>query len=70
MEDAVRVAVAALRPGDVITSEQLARTLGLDQNQVGIWLDLLAAEGLLIPEHRILSEAADAKPVIHFRVPL
>jgi transcription initiation factor IIE alpha subunit len=69
MEEAVRVAVAALRPGDVITSEQLARSLDLDQNLVGIWLDVLAGEGLLIPEHRILSEAADAKPIIHFRIP-
>ena len=69
MEEAVRAAVAALKPGDVMTSEQLARTLDLDQNLVGIWLDVLAGEGLLIPEHRILSEAAAAKAVIHYRIP-
>ena len=70
MEEAVRAAVTGLRPGDVITPEQLARSLDLDQNEVGIWLDVLAAEGLLIPEHAILSEAAHAKPAIHYRVPL
>lgn len=69
MEEAVRSAVARLKPGDVTTSDQIAHSLGLDQNQVRIWLDLLAGEGLLIPEHRILSEAHDAKPVIHYRVP-
>ncbi len=70
MEEAVRAAVAKLKPGDVTTSEQLARSLGLDDSQIGIWLDVLAGEGLLIPEHRVLSEAADGKPVIHYRVPL
>ena len=70
MEEAVRAAVSRLKPGDVTTSEQLARSLALDKNEVGIWLDVLAAEGLLIPEHGILSEAAHAQPAIHYRVPL
>jgi hypothetical protein len=69
MEETVRTAVAGFHPGHVFTCEQLAHSLDLDQNQVGIWLDVLAGEGLLIPEHRILSEAVDAKPAIHYRVP-
>jgi alkylated DNA nucleotide flippase Atl1 len=70
MEEAVRAAVTGLKPGDVTTSEQIARALGLDQSQVGIWLDVLAGEGLLIPEHAVLSEAAHAKAAVHYRVPL
>jgi len=70
MQEEVRTAVARLKPGDVTTAEQIARSLGLDQNQVSIWLDVLAGEGLLIPEHRILAEAADAKALVHYRVPL
>jgi DNA-binding GntR family transcriptional regulator len=70
MEEAVRNAVTGLRPGDVITAHQLARSLDLDRNEVGVLLDVLAAEGLLIPEHAILAEAAHAQPEIHYRVPL
>jgi hypothetical protein len=69
VEEAIRAAVAGLKPGDVITAERLARRLDLDQAQVSTWLDLLAAEGRLIPEHRTLSEAAEAKPVVQYRVP-
>jgi hypothetical protein len=70
MEQAIRTAVAKLKPGDVTTSEQLARSLGIDQSQVAMWLDLLCGEGLLIPEHGILSEAANGKSAVHYRVPL
>jgi len=69
VEEAIRAAVARLKPGDVVTAERLARQLDLEQTQVAAWLDLLAADGLLIPEHRVLSEAAHAKPVIQYRVP-
>jgi hypothetical protein len=70
MEEAIRAAVADLKPDEVITPERLARQLGLDQNEVGVWLDLLAAEGRLIRENRVLSEIRpDAEQVVWYRVP-
>jgi hypothetical protein len=70
VEESIRAAVAQLKTGDVITAEQLARQLDLDESQVGVWLDLLADEGRLIPEHHVLAEAAGAAPIVRYRVPL
>jgi hypothetical protein len=70
VEEAIRTEIAGLKSGDVITAEQLARRLDLDETQVCIWLDLLVDEGRLIPEHHIVSEVEGAKPVIRYRVPL
>jgi hypothetical protein len=70
MEQAVRAAVAEFRPGETITAADLAHRLGLEEQTVGIWLDVLAGEGRLIPEHRVLSEIRpDAKHVVCYRVP-
>jgi DNA-binding GntR family transcriptional regulator len=70
MEQAIRDAVARFRPGHVFTSDELARDLGLDRDQVAMWLDLLAGEGVVIAEHRTISEAAHGTTVLHFRIPL
>jgi hypothetical protein len=70
MEEAIRSAIGDLKPGEVITAEQLAHRLGLDQKTVGIWLDVLAGEGRLISEHRVLSEIrSDESHVVLYRVP-
>jgi hypothetical protein len=70
VEDAIRTAISKMQPGTATTANELSHRLGLDESQVGMWLDLLAGEGLLIPEHRTLSEAAGGKPATHYRVPL
>jgi len=70
MEEAIRTAVGNLKPGEVITAEQLAHRLGLEQATVGMWLDVLAGEGRLISEHRVLSEIRSGDDhVVHYRVP-
>jgi hypothetical protein len=69
MEDAIRTAVAQLKPGEVITASQLAPRLGLDENTIGMWLDVLCGEGKLIPEHSVLSDIHPGQHVTHYRVP-
>jgi DNA-binding transcriptional ArsR family regulator len=70
MEEAIRSAVGDLKPGDVITAEQLAHRLGLEQQTVGMWLDVLSGEGRLIRENRVLSDIRpDSKHVPSYRVP-
>ena len=70
MEDAIRAAVANLRPNETITAERLAHQLGLDQNQVGVWLDVLAGEGKLMRENKVISEIHPGEePVVWYRVP-
>jgi len=69
VENEIRAAVAARRSGDVVTAQALADKLDLDPRLVGVWLDLLVAEGQVIPEHRVVSEAARAKPVVQYRIP-
>ena len=69
MEEAIRNAVAGLKPGEVVTAAQLAPRLDLDEKMVGIWLDVLAGEGRLIPEHRVLSEIHPGEHVVQYRIP-
>jgi predicted ArsR family transcriptional regulator len=70
VEQEIRAAVAELRPGHVITAAQLADRLGVDEKQVTVWLDLLASEGVLNAEHRIIAEAERGEPVMQYRVPI
>ena len=69
MEEAIRTAVASLKAGDVITAAQLAPRLHLDEKTIGIWLDVLAGEGRLIPEHSVLSEIHPGEHITRYRVP-
>jgi hypothetical protein len=69
MEQTIRDAVGQMKSGDSFTAEWLAHRLDLDESQVCIWLDLLADEGKLIPEHRVVSEFHGSKSVVHYRVP-
>jgi len=70
MEDAIRAAVGKLKPGEVITADQLARRLDLDTKTVSMWLDVLAGEGRLVCEHRVLSEIRpEGEHTLHYRVP-
>ena len=59
-----------MHPGHVFSAHDLARQLALDETQVGIWLDVLAQECVVIPEHGIESEAADGATHINYRVPI
>jgi hypothetical protein len=69
MEDAIRNAVAHLKPGEVVTASQLAPRLGLEERTIGMWLDVLCGEGLLIPEHSVLSDIHPGQHVTRYRVP-
>jgi hypothetical protein len=71
MESAIRTAIDKMQPGTTTTAKELGHRLGLDEAQVGIWLDVLAGEGLLIPEHRVLSELRPgAEHVVRYRLPV
>jgi hypothetical protein len=69
MEDAIRKAVASLKPGDVFTAAQLAPRLDLDEKAIGIWLDVLVGEGKLVPEHSVLSDIHPGEHVTRYRIP-